>query len=149
MPQHILRQDSIPPRGSEIDTPSPACSRHPNPPLIPLLPDSEAGHRPPLLRGYLWRTTPTCSPAEPVTPTLKPGLLTQPTVPSRESGHWSPWERFTTGHTGRSLPMVTPGEIYRWSPRERFYHWSLRIALGLPGFLGDSASPTDGTTTPA
>ncbi|KAF4094584.1 hypothetical protein G5714_024695 [Onychostoma macrolepis] len=127
-----------------VDTPPGAgdrhpCFRHPHPPLTPLLPDSEASHRPPLLRGHLRRTTPTCSPAEPGTPTLKPGLLTQPTAPSGEPGHWSPWERFTAGHPGKSLPLVTPGEIYRWSPRIDLGFG--RFALGLPGFLGGLCEP--------
>ncbi|KAF4094566.1 hypothetical protein G5714_024711 [Onychostoma macrolepis] len=98
-----------------VDTPPGAgdrhpCFRHPHPPLTPLLPDSEASHRPPLLRGHLRRTTPTCSPAEPGLPHL-----------SR-----------VTDSTNRALrrtgPLVTLGEIYRWSPgkslplvtRERF-----------------------------
>ncbi|KAF4094543.1 hypothetical protein G5714_024747 [Onychostoma macrolepis] len=68
-------------------------------------------------------------PFEPGHPTLKPGLLTRPSAPSGEPGHWA--------------------------PRGRFYHWSPRIdlgfgrlSLGLPGFPG-TLSPTHGTTTPA
>ncbi|KAF4094605.1 hypothetical protein G5714_024654 [Onychostoma macrolepis] len=113
-------QGPYPTPPSRVDTPPGAgdrhpCFRHPHPPLTPSYP-TQASHRPPLLRGTS-ENHPTCSPAEPGTPTLKPGLLTQPTAPSGEPGHWSPWERFTAGHPGKSLPLVTPGEIYRWSPR--------------------------------
>ncbi len=50
---------------------------------------------PPLLR----RNHPTCSPAEPGTPTLKPGVLIRPNRALQRTG-----------------PLVTPGEIYHWSP---------------------------------
>ncbi len=68
---------------------------------------------PPLLR----RTTPTCSPAELGTPTFKPGVLIWPNCALQRTG-----------------PLVTPGEIYHWSPLIDFGFG--RIASDFQGLNG-------------
>ncbi|KAF4094488.1 hypothetical protein G5714_024632 [Onychostoma macrolepis] len=100
------------PQGPEIDTPASGTPPTSYTPPTRLQPPSTSPS------GHLRENHPTCSPAEPGTPTLKPGLLTQPTAPSGEPGHWSPWERFTAGHPGKSLPLVTR-ERFTAEPRLR------------------------------
>ncbi|KAF4094577.1 hypothetical protein G5714_024709 [Onychostoma macrolepis] len=92
-----------------------------------------ASHRPPLLRGTSGEPPRPVLQPNPGLPHLSP-VTDSANRASGEPGHWSPWERFTAGHPGKSLPLVTPGEIYRWSPQDRLRFWPSR--LGLPGFLG-------------
>ncbi len=92
--------------GSPCTAPLPASGNHDSRLRGPLscTPSARLGlspPRPPLFREHPLPPpggTPTRPPAEPGHPTLKPGLLTRPTAPYREPGHWSPRERFTTGH---------------------------------------------------
>ncbi|RXN15084.1 hypothetical protein ROHU_028406 [Labeo rohita] len=60
----------------------------------------EPGLRPALpAEGPLPGVTPTRAPGEPGHPTLKPGLLTRPAVPSGRPARWSPREGLSTaGH---------------------------------------------------
>ncbi len=78
--------------------------------------------RPPFLRGPPGPPggTPTCPPGEPGHPTLKPGSLTRPNCALRRTG-----------------PLVTPGEIYHWSPLIDFG----RLASDFQGEPGVSLCP--------